>query len=298
MLSLSSLRRELEGTSQVTEKFTKDGEFVISAGTFAGIASNFDCEKEASDLASAIGKDTTLFKVISRSEESNVPVVVTAMAYSDFSNHRLELRTANLETLEGLEVSAYRIGPGGYVVVKAGKTDVQIPIVVSEELRDALIMIREDGKETPVFEETKGDFKFSIPSPYRQKDIIPVLKSVPQRDLPPYADEVPMKVDLEVVDLLDPSRNYNSPRLRVAYENDGRLIFIEGLIATQPIVRALTGVYEGEVQLDSDVIGKKFQILEVQDRRRRNGDLVKNPDGKVQKTVLVANTSRKREFAL
>ena len=296
MLSLSTLRRELGETTQVVEKFKSDGEFTITAEKFAAIASSFDCEKEALELASAIGPDIALFKVISRNEESEIPVVVSAMVYSSSNGESLEFRSADLVSFDQGEISKSKLGPSGYVEVTYGKTKVQFPTVVSTDLRDALNMVRADGGEQVVFEVENGSPKLTMISPFDKTLSIPTLKQVPQRDLPPHADVVPMNTDLEVVAVLEKSRTYNSPRLRVRCANDNSTI--EGLIATQPIVRCLTGQYEGNVELTEEVVGKKFQILEVQDRRRRDGELVKNDDGTVQKQVVVANTSRKREFAL
>ena len=96
--------------------------------------------------------------------------------------------------------------------------------------------------------------------------------------------------------VLEPSRQYNSPRLRVKCLEDGAVI--EGLIATQPIARCITGQYEGEVKVTDSVVGQKFQILDVEERRRRDGELVKGDDGKAQKVVIVSNTTLKREFTL
>ena len=291
MLSLSILRRELEGTAQVADKFKSDGEFVITTGTFAGIAASFDCEDEANALASAVGNDVALFKVIERSSESDLPVVVSAMAYAGKGS--VELRAADLAPLEAKVVSS-RIGPGGYVNAAFGKATVQIPMRVSEELRMALIACREDGMEPVVFEEAKGEPAFSITSPHDDREEIPTMKAVSQRDLPPHAEEVPHNIDLEVVAVLEPSRQYNSPRLRVKTAAGE----IEGLIATQPIARCITGQYEGEVTVTDSVVGQKFQILDVEERRRRDGQLVKGDDGKVQKVVIVRNTTTKREFSL
>ena len=303
MLSLSTLRRELGETTQVVEKFKSDGEFTITAEKFAAIASSFDCEKEASELASAIGPDVALFKVISRNEESEIPIVVSAMAYSatghdpdGLASTKLSIRSADLGEIELGTITKSKLGPAGYVEMACGKAKVQFPTVVSTELRDALNMVRADGGEQVLFEVENGSPKLSIISPFDKMMTIPTLKQVPQRDLPPHADIVPLNTDLEVVAVLEKSRTYNSPRLRVRCANDNSTI--EGLIATQPIVRCLTGQYEGNVELTEEVVGKKFQILEVQDRRRRDGELVKNDDGTVQKQVVVANTSRKREFAL
>ena len=296
MISLATLRSELGETTQVVEKFKAEGEFTITAGKFAAIAGSFDCEKEASALSAAIGEETTLFKVIRRNEDSEVPIVVSAMVYSAEDNTKLAVRSADLTTIGGGKITKSKIGPGGFGEVAYDKATVQYPIVVSNELRDALNMLRLDERELPTFNVEEKAPALVIQSPYDSEIDVPTLKAVPQRDLPPHADIVPLNTDLEVVALLEKSRNYNSPRLRVKCANDNSII--EGLIATQPIVRCLTGQYEGEVELTKDIVGKKFQILEVQDRRRRDGELVKNEDGTVQKQVVVANTSRKREFAL
>ena len=292
MLSLSTLRRELEGTTQVAEKFKSDGEFTIDLETFAGISDVFSCDtSDVLALVDELGGDTALFRVVARDHGSSMPIVVTAMAYA--SGNEVELRAADLKPIEG-KVTASRIGPGGYVVAKIGKASVQIPMVVSDDLRDALISLRNDGIEAPQFSETKGLPPLVIGSPFDDQPIRTV-KEVPQRDLPPHADIVPQNSDLTVMAVLEPSRKYGSPRLRVKTEA-GEII--EGLIATQPIVRCISGQYEGAVDLDESVVGQKFQIVDVEDRRRRDGELVKGEDGKVQKTVIVRNTTTKREFKL
>lgn len=292
MLSLNILRRELEGTTQVAEKFKSQGEFAIDLNTFAGISDVFTCETaDVLALVDELGGDTVLFRVVPRANGSSMPIVVTAMAYG--SANGVELRAADLAPIEG-KVTASRIGPGGYVVAAIGKASVQIPMVVSDELRDALISLRNDGKEAPMFSETKGQPSLEIESPFDGQKISTV-KEVPQRDLPPHADIVPRNSDLTVMAVLEPSRKYGSPRLRVKTEA-GEII--EGLIASQTIVRCISGQYEGSVELDESVVGQKFQIVDVEDRRRRDGELVKGEDGKVQKTVIVRNTTVKREFSL
>ena len=293
MISLSTLRRQLEGTPQVEEKFRAEGEFAITAAQFAGIADQFEVSAtEAKALVAAVGSGTALFRAIPRAQGSTLPLLVTAMAYAGAEG--VELRAADLTPLEG-KVSAYRIGPGGYVVASLGKASVEIPMVVSDELRNDLISARDDGQTPPQYTETVGVPPLEIESPF-DGNIIPTMKGVPQRDLPPHSDEVPRRTDLEVVAVLEASRQYGSPRLRVKCLEDGSVI--EGLIATQPIVRCLTGQYEGEVELTSAVVGQRFEILEVVERRRRDGELVKGEDGKVQKVVVVRNTTVKREFTL
>jgi hypothetical protein len=293
MISLTTLRRQLEGTSQVEEKFRAEGGFSITAAQFTAIAGQFDvAASEAKALEAAIGSDTAIFRAIPRGEGSTLPLLVTAMAYA--GNDAVELRGADLTPLQGT-ITASRIGPGGYVIATLGKASVEIPTVVSDDLRNALISTRDDGRTAPQYEETEGAPALEVPSPF-DGEPIPTMKEVPQRDLPPHAEEVPHRSDLEVVAVLELSRQYKSPRLRVKCLADGTVI--EGLIATQPIVRCLTGQYEGEVVLTDAVVGQRFQILEVEDRRRRDGELVKGEDGKVQKVVVVRNTTVKREFSL
>lgn len=293
IIPLPTLRRELEGTSQVADKFKAEGEFEISAGTFAEIGSEFDVPAVASKaLAAAIGADTALFRAIPRSQESELPIVVTAMAYA--GDNGVELRGADLTPISG-EVKAYRLGPGGYVIATVGKAEVQFPIAVDEQFRLDLIALRQDGQEPPRYEEETGTPPLVIDSPFSGEPIN-TIRLVPQRDLPPHADEVPRLTDLEVLAVLEPSRQYKSPRLRVKVLEDGTVI--EGLIATQPIARAITKQYEGEVVMTDAVVGQRFQILDVEERRRRDGELVKGEDGTVQKVVIVRNTTVERKFSL
>jgi hypothetical protein len=146
-----------------------------------------------------------------------------------------------------------------------------------------------------MFEEAAGLPPLEVPSSL-DNQLIPAIRSIPQRDIPPHSDDVPRLVDLEVMEVLDPSRQYKSPRLTVKNLEDGTVIV--GLIATQPIVRCITGQYEGEVELTNAVVGQRFQIVEVEERTRRDGEKVKNEDGTVQKTVIVRNTTKSIEFSL
>ena len=291
MFNISSLRRQLEVSRPVMDRFAKEGEFTITAGVFANsIAEAFGVKAEASALAKSIGEETTLFRARERSGGGSLPVLVGPSAFATESG--VVIVTPDLVKLEA-KISKHRIGPGGYVVAAFGKTTVSIPLVISDELRNDLISARDDDQEVKNFVEQDGEPELIINSPF-DGEIIPTVKAIPQRDIPPHSADIPMNVDLEVVELLEPSRQYKSPRLAVATPSGGMIV---GLIATQPIIRALTGQYEGSVELTPEVVGQKFQILGVEDRKRRDGELVKNEDGTVQKTVTVRNSTVEVEFS-
>jgi hypothetical protein len=292
MLSFIEVRRQLETAAPILSKFKSEGEFSITAGEFASkIAKALEVEKEAAALAAAIGSDAVLLRVRPRSSGSTVPSLVTPSVFANGKGP--VVLGADLAPIP-VEIKKYRIGPGGYAVVAAGKVEAIIPIAISDELRNDLIVARDDGQEPVMFEEASGLPPLEVPSSL-DNQLIPAIRSVPQRDIPPHSDDVPRLVDLEVLEVLEPSRQYKSPRLSVKNHEDGSVIV--GLIATQPIVRCITGQYEGDVELTDAVIGQRFQIVEVEERTRRDGEKVKNEDGTVQKTVIVRNTTKSIEFS-
>ena len=286
MLNFSAIRRPLEVSRPVMDRFASEGEFTISAGVFAkSIAKTFGVEKEAAAVASVMGDDTVLFRVRKRGNQGAVPTIVGPSVFAN-STAGSAADLAKIDT----KILKHRIGPGGYVLAAFGGETVSIPVVISDEFRsDDLssddekdVLRRGNRRRTP-----------DRCEPVRRRNHSGI-KAIPQRDIPPHSDDVPHLVDLIVVEILEPSRQYKSPRLTVSTP-DGSVIV--GLIATQPIVRALTGQYEGEVELTNDVVGQKFQILEVEDRLRRNGEKVVNKDGTVQKSVTVRNSTVEVEFS-
>lgn len=294
MIVLTELRRQLETSEPVRMKFAEQGEFTITAGQFAStVASVFGVEKDAKALAAGMGEDTALFRVRPRNGDAKTPIIVSTSAWAGASG--IEVMAADLVKVPAT-IEKSRLGPGGYVVVTVGKATVQMPLMISDDLRNALIAARNDGLEIEDFVETEGEPALSIKSPL-DGEIISTVKAVPQRDIPPHSDDVPHLVDLEVVEILEPSRQYKSPRLTVRL-GDGSGQTIVGLIATQPIVRSVMGVYEGPVEINEAAVGQKFQILETEERVRRDGEKVKNEDGTIQKQVIVRNTTKKLEFAL
>jgi hypothetical protein len=293
MLSFIEVRRQLETAAPILTKFKNEGEFSITAGEFAAkIAKALEVEKEAAALATAIGSDAVLLRVRPRASGSTVPSLVTPSVFVNWEGP--VVLGADLAPLPG-EITKHRIGPGGYAVVAIGKVEVIVPIAISDELRNDLIVARDDGQEPAMFEEAAGLPPLEVPSSL-DNQLIPAIRSVPQRDIPPHSDDVPRLVDLEVLKVLEPSRQYKSPRLSVKNLEDGTVIV--GLIATQPIARCITGQFEGEVELTEAVVGQRFQIVEVEERTRRDGEKVTNEDGTVQKTVIVRNTTKSIEFSL
>ena len=290
MLIFSDLRRQLEVSRPVMDRFAKEGEFTISAGVFSkSIAKAFGVEKEAAAVAAALGDDTVLFRARKRANNGSVPVIVGPSAFANGSG--VVVVTADLAKID-TTVSKYRMGPGGYVLAALGKTTVSIPLVISDELRNDLISAKDDGQTPSEFVEQDGQPPLTMVSPF-DGETIPTVKPIPQRDIPPHSDDVPRLVDLEVVEVLEPSRQYKSPRLTVSMPDGGVIV---GLIATQPIVRALTGQFEGAVELTDAVVGQKFQILDVEERVNRNGEKYVNADGTVQKSVTVRNSTVEVDF--
>ena len=292
MMNLNDLRRELETSEPVRLKFAKQSEFTITAGQFAAtVAQAFGVEKEAKLLSDGMGAETPLFRVRPRRGDENLPSVVTSSAWA--GDDAVEVLAADLSVVPAT-ITKSRIGPGGYVIVSIGKATVQVPLMMSDELRGDLIALRNDGQEGPEFAEVEGHPVLELESPF-SGDTISTVAFAPQRDIPPHSDDIPKNVDLEVLEVLKPSRQYKSPRLKVATP-DGNIIV--GLIATQPIARALTGQYEGAVELTDAVVGQKVEILGVEDRVRRDGEKVVNEDGTVQKSVIARNSTKKLEFEL
>ena len=290
MLIFSDLRRQLEVSLPVMDRFAKEGEFTISAGVFSkSIAKAFGVEKEAAAVAVALGDDTVLFRARKRSNNGSVPVIVGPSVFANGSG--VVVVTADLAKID-TTVSKHRMGPGGYVLAALGKATVSIPLVISDELRNDLISAKDDGQTPSEFVEQDGQPPLTMASPF-DGETIPTVKAIPQRDIPPHSDDVPRLVDLEVVEVLEPSRQYKSPRLTVSMPDGGVIV---GLIATQPIVRALTGQFEGAVELTDAVVGQKFQILDVEERVNRNGEKYVNADGTVQKSVTVRNSTVEVDF--
>jgi hypothetical protein len=292
MISFQTLRGQMEAADAVLLKYKQEGEFSLTAGDFASkVAPSLGLDKEAAALAKAIGSDTAVFKFRARTNGSSlVPIAVTPGVFMNGTGPVAV--SADLARIDGVEFLQHRLGPGGYVVAKIGNVEVQLPLVVSDELRDDLIAARNDGQEPPQYEETAGAPPVEIESPFKAETMIPTMKPVPQRDLPPWSAEVPHLTDLEIVEILEPSRQYKSPRVTVRLENGSTIV---GLICSQPIVRA---VMNGEGELTEAAVGQKFQILDVEERRRRDGELVKGENGEVQRTVLVRLTTKPLSFEL
>lgn len=291
MIDLSSLRRQIADSPATADQFAKVGDFAINLDWVKKNAAMLTGDlSEISLLIKALGGDADLFKVIARTEGSSIPAVVSVMAYA--GKNSVELRGPTMAAID-CEIEASKIGPAGYVIADIGGAKVKVQMRVSNELRNALVAAREDGVKIENYAEVSGAPALTVTSPFDGEQI-PTMGQVPQRDLPAYADIIPHLTDLEVLEILEPSRSYGTPRLSVRTP-DGTVI--DGLIATQPIVRCLTGVYEGEAQITNEVIGRTFQIVEVEDRRRRDGELVKNESGTTQKNVVVRNTTVKRDFS-
>ena len=293
MLSFPEVALQLATSKPILEKFKAEGEFKLTVGDFTSkVAPAFGVKAEATALAKVVDKNAAAFRFIPRRNGSEVVPVAVGFTVFEGADGPV-VTTADLQPVEA-EFLKHRLGPGGYAIVKIGGVEAKVNIICSDELRNELIVVREDG-QTFELVESDGVPSVVIESPLEAGNDIPTMKPMPQRDLPPWADEVPMNVDLEVVEVLEPSRQYKSPRITVTTAAGDRIV---GLIATQPIARSITGIREGEVVLTEEVIGQKFQIIDVEERFRADGKPVKGENGEVQKTVIVRNTTKKLEFSL
>ena len=293
MISLVQLKNALVSNPAVLTKFRDEREFSITAGEFASkVAPAYSLDKEAAALSKALGADTPLFRFRPLENGSDVvPVCVVPMVFAD--GDAAVIRGADLQPIEAT-FQSHKLGTRGHATVKIGSAVVEVPLSIDGEFRDDLINCLNDGIEVGEFEETAGAPPVKAASLFTQGDEVVVLRGVPQRDLPPWSDEVPRFVDLEVVAVLQPSRQYQSQRITVKPDDGAPIV---GLICTAPIIRAITGEEIGG-EITTAHIGQKFQILDVVDRRRRDGEVVKNEDGTVQKTVLASNTTAQVSFEL
>ena len=118
-------------------------------------------------------------------------------------------------------------------------------------------------------------------------EVIPALRPVPQRDIPPHSEDVPQGVDLKVTAILQNTRGYNEPRIAVELPDGSTII---GLIATAPIRQAI-GVRNGKgFTLTDASVGETFQILEVIEMKTRDGESILS-NGKAQRSVIVRRTT-------
>jgi hypothetical protein len=293
MFSFSTIRKELEVSDPVLVKFKEVGEFSITAAEFAEkVAPAYGCQAEAAQLLKVIGASAPVFRFKARQQGSEVPVCLAPSAFylPEGESGRVAIVDLDLAVIPS-KITKHRIGPRGYVVAKVGTAEIEFPLAISDEFRADLISARNDEIEVPDFTEAEGEPPLKIASFFEEGLELATVKAIPQRDLPPWAEEVPHLSDLEVVEILEPSRQFGSPRISVRLENGSQIV---GLIATAPIVRALCP--DGE--LTKAAIGQLFQIVAVEERRRRDGEVVTNENGTVQKTVIVRNTTKKISFSL
>ena len=291
-LSLRSSRVHFETDPAVVEAVKANGELEITAGQ---MAQQDLPEKEIyAALATALGTDTPIFRFRPRTDGSSFPIStsLTVFAQTDSSGVITpKVFDLNLSPIETTFLRS-KVGPGGYAIVKIGKAEVEVEIPVSSDLMGE-VRAADEGAE-PVFEEAKGE-------PALEALGVHTLRAVPQREIPPHSNDVPVGVDLEVVELLAPTRDYGEPRLKVARRDTGEMIV--GLIATSPI-RAAIGVRNGQgFKLDNTALGQTFQVLEVATKKDRQGEpipvldrnkkAVLDDDGnaRFQQTVIVRRTT-------
>ena len=278
MKSFIELRQKLETASSVLEKFKQVGEFSISVSDFASkIAPAFGWEAEAKELLKVMGPEAELFKFRKRDKGSSVvPVAICPSVFG--GKDSAVLLDAGLEPIK-CEFKKHQVGPGGLAEVSIGAKQFTVSMVCSEELRNSVLMARDDGQDCN-YSTVDGAPPLEVEDPNEVGSMISTLRAVPQRDLPPWADEIPHGEDLTVVEVLEPSRKYGSPRISVMTSGG---VKIRGMIASKPIVQCLAPGGE----LNDDVLGKTFQIVDVETRYRRDGEAVPSEGGGSQKQVIV-----------
>lgn len=264
-LSLRSARTSFETAGSVVSAVNENGFLIITAGQMA--KQNLPDQATYKEIAKALGEDAPLFRFRPRTDGSKFPSSTTLAVFSDSADGHGKPRVynVNLEPVEATFVR-YKLGYGGFAIVKIGKAEVEVEIPVPTELKDAIRAL--DEGDNPIFDEIEGEPPFvALINEYTESQ---VLRPVPQRDIPPHAQEVPLLTDLEVTKILPDSRAYNTPRIEVVRKDTGEVI--SGLIATAPICRAI-GVRDGEsFKLEESSIGKSFQILELVVNKDRDGN--------------------------
>lgn len=283
LLNLRAARSAFETAPSVIAKVHADGEFSITAATMAN--QNVPEKAVYEALADALGPETVIFRFRPRPDGGTTPLSGSLAVFASSLNGDAEPKvyTPNLEPINATFLTS-KIGPGGSSVVQIGKVQVEVEIATAYELLDE-VRAADDGKE-PVFESVKG-------APPLTLNGVPTLRVIPQREIPPHSRDVPLMADLEVIEILSPTRAYDEPRLKVR-TSDGTVI--NGLIATSPIRSAIGTRGDNGFTIDETAIGEKFQILEVIEIKDKKGNPVPvGGDGpnkdQSQKTVVIRRTT-------
>lgn len=292
-LNLRIARSLFETDPAVIQKVAKDGEFVITAGTMA--KQNLPDKATYVALADAIGEETPLFRFRPSPDGRKTPLSASLAVFSTSLNGDGEAKVYGLD-LEPIDVTfgGYKLGPGGYALVQIGEAVLEVEIPVTREVMDEMRV--SDSPEEYQFPEGKGK-----PPTFLQltKDgpELQALRPCPQREIPPWSEEVPIGTELRVLEILNPTREYDQPRLKVQAA-DGSVI--SGLIATGPI-RTAIGVRRSKgYEITRDAIGESFVIVEVLEVRDRDGNSVSvsADDSRPQRTVVVRRTTEDENLDL
>lgn len=285
-LSLRTARTAFEVVPAVIRKVAADGDFLLTAGQLA--KQPLPDQEAYQALAAALGDETPLFRFVPRTDGSSIP---RSFSLSVFADGIAEDATPRVYGLDFTPIEATflrsKVGPGGYSVVRfGGRTgpEVEIEITMPSDLVDGIRTL--DDGVIAEFEEVKGAPPTTATLP--TGEVLPALRPVPQRDIPPHSEDVPQGVDLKVTAILPNTRGYDEPRIAVELPDGSSIV---GLIATSPIRQAI-GVRNGKgFVLTEAAIGESFQILEVVEMKNRQGEPVLAESGKPQRSVIVRRTT-------
>lgn len=286
----------------VISKVAENDEFSISAGVMAD--QDIPEKAQYKKLADAIGHETPLFRFKPSKQGSEIPLAQGPSVFVDSSGQPVIL-TPGMTTIDA-KFESHRLGVRGYALAKVGTVTIEVDIRVADELvkeiRDQKACAPKGENPTFHFEMTKG-----APTAMGMVGDVETraIRLVPQREIPPHSDDVPLKTELKVVDVLpDPTRNYGEPRLLVANTATGEVI--NGLIATAPIRDCIgTRNSDGAYEITDAAVGTTFEILECYTKKTKDGkeiqilDDKKNPvldlDGnpRFQQKVIVRRTNVK-----
>jgi hypothetical protein len=305
VLNLREAAQGFAKDSAVIEAVAAEGVLVITAGKMA--EQTLPDKPLYQKLAKAIGADTPLFRFTPSKGESAVPYSSSITVFLNQDNTPVVM-TPGLFQVDGQFIS-YKLGIQGYALYEVAGIALEIDIAVDSELPAE---IRRQKEAADVGEEPTFPFSMEqgVPTPTTKIGDVEVraIRSVPQREIPPHSEDVPLNEELKVTEILaSPTREYGEPRLNVVVTKTGEVI--NGLIATAPI-RQEIGENDGEgYKLTEKSVGAAFEILERiplfrwvgtgEDRKKeaipvldRNGKPALDANGKPrhQMTVVVRRT--------
>lgn len=285
-LSLRSARTAFETAPSVVSKVAADGDLLLTAGQLA--KQPIPDQEVYQAIAAALGDETPIFRFFPRTDGSSIPLSRSLAVFASGVEDDAVPMVYGLDyTPIGSTFIRSKVGPGGYAVVRIGGRsgpEVEVEIPMAKDLVDGIRAL--DEGVMAEFEEVKGAPPTTATLP--TGEILPTLRPVPQRDIPPHSEDVPQGVDLKVTAILPNTRGYDEPRIAVELPDGSSIV---GLIATSPIRQAI-GVRNGKgFVLTEASVGETFQILEVVEMRNRQGEPVLSESGKPQRSVIVRRTT-------